>query len=173
MKQRTQGGQRLGESAQAGATSRPEPTVEYVGVRETDDEWHLECRMSDGQKGALVTVDIAFEGLAHEIADYLNRTAEERRAAKSAPPRVLTGAELRYAAENRLPVRYVQSPYDPNELGFDDVVVMEPAQFGYYIGPGDIDPEDFEPADVIRFDLDTCWIAVYAAPGVTYTRQTP
>lgn len=48
-----------------------EPTVIYATVRETEDEFHIECRMSDGQKGAFVRVDIEFEELAFKIANFL------------------------------------------------------------------------------------------------------
>ena len=49
-----------------------EPTVVYCTVRDGDHELHLECRMSDGQKGAFVLVSIEFPELAQDICDYLN-----------------------------------------------------------------------------------------------------
>ena len=56
-----------------------EPTVTFATVRDGLDEWHVECRMSDGQKGAFVTVDREFEQLAHRIADALNASAPKAR----------------------------------------------------------------------------------------------
>ena len=49
-----------------------EPRVMFCTVRDGCDEWHIECRMSDGQKGAFVKVDYPFEQLAQRIADFLN-----------------------------------------------------------------------------------------------------
>jgi len=54
-----------------------EPTVKYATVRDGDDEWHVECRFSDGQKYAAVTVDKPFEKLAHKIATFLNENQSE------------------------------------------------------------------------------------------------
>jgi hypothetical protein len=48
-----------------------EPYLVKVTQRETEDEWHLKCRMSDGQKGAFVKVDIDFPELADKIEDFL------------------------------------------------------------------------------------------------------
>lgn len=48
------------------------PKVLVATVRDGVDEWHLECRMSDGQKGAFVTVDYDHEELAHLIANFLS-----------------------------------------------------------------------------------------------------
>lgn len=54
-----------------------EPRVMHATVREAidadgDREWHIECRMTDGQKGAFVRVDIECEALATRICEYLN-----------------------------------------------------------------------------------------------------
>lgn len=48
-----------------------EPKVIYATIRESDN-WGIECRFSDGQKFAAVTVDIEPEQLAHDICDFLN-----------------------------------------------------------------------------------------------------
>lgn len=48
-----------------------EPLVEYATVRNTGYDWHIECRMSDGQKGAFVQVDASFPELADWIAHQL------------------------------------------------------------------------------------------------------
>ncbi len=54
-----------------------EPRVVEATVRDGDDEWHIECRFSDGQKIAAVTVDREFERLAHQISDGLNKLYTE------------------------------------------------------------------------------------------------
>lgn len=54
---------------------REEPTVTYATVRDGDDEWHIECRFSDGQKYAAIRVDLPFEYLADEICAWLNEKA--------------------------------------------------------------------------------------------------
>lgn len=57
-------------------SDRPrEPVVTYATIRDGCDEWHLECRFSDGQKFAAVIVDKDFEGLAEQICADLNRHA--------------------------------------------------------------------------------------------------
>ena len=48
----------------------------FATLRDGDDELHLEIRMSDGQKAAFVTVDIAFPELAHRLVEFLNVSAE-------------------------------------------------------------------------------------------------
>lgn len=60
-----------------------EPTILHAGVRDGGEEWHIECRMSDGQKYAVILVDKPFEQLAHQIADFLN---EKAAIAPSPPP---------------------------------------------------------------------------------------
>ena len=51
-----------------------EPILNYATVREADDtkngfrELHIECRMSDGQKGAFATVDYEFPKMARLFA---------------------------------------------------------------------------------------------------------
>jgi hypothetical protein len=58
-----------------------EPSVVYAGVRsavgENDaQEWHVECRMSDGQKLAAIVVDGDFPELACRIARMLNNNRQ-------------------------------------------------------------------------------------------------
>lgn len=59
------------EKAMLAEDPKDEPMVRFATVRDGGDEWHVECRMSDGQKGAFVTVDSQFPGLAHQIAAAL------------------------------------------------------------------------------------------------------
>lgn len=75
-------------------------------VRDGEDTWHIECRLSDGQKGAFIRVDKEFEGLAEEIADFLNNaapqgTGTERTAV--APPPAPVGAAPDGTAPQELP----------------------------------------------------------------------
>lgn len=49
-----------------------EPKVIHATIRDGGDELHIECRMSDGQKGAFVQVDKEFPELADEICAFLN-----------------------------------------------------------------------------------------------------
>ncbi len=56
-----------------------EATVNYCTLRDAIDsndleEIHIECRMSDGCKGAIVIVDADYPELAKKIADFLNNT---------------------------------------------------------------------------------------------------
>lgn len=54
-----------------------EPTIVEANVRDgDDDDWHIECRFSDGQKFAAVKVDKEFLGLAGTIAWLLTKHAE-------------------------------------------------------------------------------------------------
>lgn len=66
-----------------------EPRVVYATVREAEifvrnstgwggdveNEWHIECRFSDGQKLAAIKVAYEFEHLADKIASFLNKEA--------------------------------------------------------------------------------------------------
>lgn len=47
------------------------PKLVAARLRDAGDEWHIECRMSDGQKGAFIRVDIEFEELAELITEAL------------------------------------------------------------------------------------------------------
>lgn len=50
-----------------------DPKVIAATIRDADDELHIECRFSDGQKFAAVTVAAEFEDLARSICEFLNR----------------------------------------------------------------------------------------------------
>ena len=56
-------------------TSETEPSVIFATVRNAEDELHIECRFSDGQKFAAITVDADFPELAAAVADFLNSRA--------------------------------------------------------------------------------------------------
>lgn len=55
-------------------SSTVEPRVIRASIRDADDELHIECRFSDGQKFATVRVDSGFPELATKLANYLNAT---------------------------------------------------------------------------------------------------
>ena len=57
--------------AEAEQPAASEPTVTYATIRDGDDELHIECRFSDGQKFAAITVDKDFPGLAQTVANAL------------------------------------------------------------------------------------------------------
>jgi hypothetical protein len=52
-------------------TLTDEPTVTHATIRDGGDELHIECRFSDGQKFAAITVDSEFPGLAQWIVAAL------------------------------------------------------------------------------------------------------
>lgn len=82
----------------------------------------------------------------------------------------LTGKELRYAAEHKLKVRYVERYHDPREKDkeYNRETKMEPANVGYYIGHSDINPDEFEDDQPVAGDFDEGYFAVYKVPGVVY-----
>lgn len=84
--------------------------------------------------------------------------------------RLLTGRELRVAAQLKLKVRYVERYFDGTSA-YDKVVVMEPANAGYYIGCSDIEPDLFSDTDSVYQECDWGVFGVHAVPGVDYTGQ--
>ena len=83
---------------------------------------------------------------------------------------LLTGRQLRIAAEKKLKVRYVENYYSPYDehMNFDDECVMEEAVIGYYIGNSDIEPEDFSDDEFVGGDFPEGTFGVYAVEGVKY-----
>lgn len=81
----------------------------------------------------------------------------------------LTGAQLRYAIANKLPVRYVEKHHDPREWGrnYSEDTCMVPAKVGVYIGPSDLDPDDFKDGDPVYGECPEYIWAVYPASGKT------
>lgn len=47
--------------------------VEHATIRECEDGFHIECRMSDGQKGAFIIVDLDYPELANTVVDSLKK----------------------------------------------------------------------------------------------------
>lgn len=85
------------------------------------------------------------------------------------PRRALTGRELRVAARKGLRVRYIEHPFDPTDYRLNEVAVMEKANVGYYVGPSDIDPDEYRDDELVEGETDTCTFGIYAVPGVDYS----
>jgi hypothetical protein len=81
---------------------------------------------------------------------------------------MLSGKELKIAAKHGLPVRCILLYFDPTQPDFDDVVVMEKAKYGYYIGPIDIEPEEYQDDEPVQESFPEGNIRVCAAPKVKY-----
>jgi hypothetical protein len=84
--------------------------------------------------------------------------------------RALTGKELKIAAEKGLLVRYKEDYYSPMDehKNYNDICVMEKAAFGYYIGPADIDPEEWGAKQKVEADFDEGFMGVYTVDGIKY-----
>lgn len=54
-----------------------EPNLIKVSQRDAIDEIHLECRFSDGQKFAAVTIDKDFPELANKIEGFLREICKK------------------------------------------------------------------------------------------------
>ena len=88
--------------------------------------------------------------------------------------RALTGKELKFAAENKLQVRFVETYHNPHDehKNYDDVCVMEEANIGYYIGDSDIVPSEYGDNEEVRCNFDEGVYVVYAVPGVKYEEES-
>ena len=82
---------------------------------------------------------------------------------------ILTGKELRFAAENEVPVFYEEDYHDPAIRGFFGVSVMEKAPVGYYIGDSDINPNEFDDNEVVMGDFPEGKYVVYGVKGHKYS----
>ncbi len=80
----------------------------------------------------------------------------------------LIGSELRVAAIKKLPVRYIERYYDPSQPWYDETVIMEKANVGYYIGPSDIDPNEFGDDDRVAGEFPEGNFEVCHVSGVKY-----
>jgi len=82
--------------------------------------------------------------------------------------RILTGKELRYAADNGIPVFYEEEYHDPNQKGFYGETRLDKAPRGYYIGDSDIQPDEFADDEVVMRDFPEGSYTVYEVVGQTY-----
>ena len=87
---------RLDEALRARQEEPPNHGVSFCTIRDGGDEWHLECRMVNGQKGAFVRVDKECEGLADFLAAKLNASKDAVLAESEQPAQITasSGAEL-------------------------------------------------------------------------------
>lgn len=84
------------------------------------------------------------------------------------PKDLLTGRELKIAAERGLRVKYRRYGYDPQTPDMRWTGKMEKAKYGYYIADSDIDPDMFEDDEKVRYDDVDSYIGVYKVKGVNY-----
>ena len=87
---------RLDEALRARQEEPPNHGVSFCTIRDGGDEWHLECRMVNGQKGAFVRVDKECEGLADFLAAKLNASKDAVLTEPTQPAQITAsnGAEL-------------------------------------------------------------------------------
>lgn len=89
---------------------------------------------------------------------------------------ILTGKELKIAAEKKLKVRYVCKFFDSNDRGknHNEDCIMEECsnntkdEHSYYIGDGDICLEDYGDDERVVCDFDEGTFEVRRAKGVKY-----
>jgi hypothetical protein len=91
-------------------------------------------------------------------------------ASKKSTGVILTAKQLRYAAENKIPVFYTEQHENPHDrhMNYKKACVMEPASSGYYIGDSDIDPDDYAEDDLIQGELDDGFFNVTGVVGQKY-----
>lgn len=165
-------------------------TAERQGEKKTagvfrKQEFHAERMLERLQAQTEETREQKLEALVRDVLDNYDispnglrwiRKARRLVGREAAPTgefpfgRPLTGKELRFAAEHHVPVRYVERPFDPSDEGYDGVTALIPANVGYYIGPSDIDPEEWDDEEKVEAVTDTCEFGVYAKPGEVYSR---
>ena len=82
----------------------------------------------------------------------------------------MTGRELRFAAEHKLPVFYVLEHFNPNnkDKNFRGPVTLEKASVGYYIGDYDIDSDQFENDQIVEESFDEGTYEVFGIKGIRY-----
>lgn len=82
----------------------------------------------------------------------------------------LTGKELRFAAENQIPVFYEETYENPQDrhMNFKGVCVMQQANCGYYIGNSDIDPDDYKDDDRVEGEFGEGTFRVCGIVGKNY-----
>jgi hypothetical protein len=81
---------------------------------------------------------------------------------------ILTGKELRTAAEKGLRVKYHRYHDDPSIPDKKWSGKMEKAKLGYYIADTDIDVEFLEDDESASFEGIDCWEMVFKVKGVEY-----
>lgn len=85
--------------------------------------------------------------------------------------KTLTGSELRFAAENQIPVFYEEKYHSPEDrhMNFRGKCVMEKAPSGFYIGNADIDPDDYSDNQSVEGEFPEGIFRVSAIAGARYS----
>lgn len=83
----------------------------------------------------------------------------------------MTGAELKFAAANGIPVFYEETYHNPKDehMNFQAECVMEEAESGYYIGNSDINPDDFADDALCDGEFGEGTFRVSSIPGQRYS----
>lgn len=123
----------------------------------------LEIRHTDGSFATLNAAEIVVENLEETLEENLNDLYRKSK-------RLLTGKELRFAAQYGLPVYYQELNENPmkKHKNYKSVCIMEKANIGHYIGNSDIDVDAFEDDEIVKDYYSEVHIAVYAVKGVIY-----
>ena len=82
--------------------------------------------------------------------------------------RLLTGRELKIAAEKKLRVRYVEFLRHVCEPIFDGVIVLEKTQYGYLFGDISINLENWQDDRLACGILPNGFFCVYTVFGIDY-----
>jgi len=85
---------------------------------------------------------------------------------------LITGEELRFAAENKLPIYYFETHYNPsdNHLNYQGKCVLKHiAAQSYSIGHGDINLSDYSDAEPVAGVIPEGEFAVYKIVGIKYS----
>lgn len=94
----------------------------------------------------------------------------EKSSKKQKRGRLLTGAELRFAIANKLPVFYVETYDNPQDahMNYKGICKMTPAPVGYYIGQSDIQPSDYRNEDFVESVFPEGSMSVHRVVGIKY-----
>jgi len=84
---------------------------------------------------------------------------------------ILTGAELKFAALNKIPVFYIETYVNPHDrhMNFKGKCTMEKAKIGYYIGNADINPADYKSTELVQGEFPEGTFAVHALVSRKYS----
>jgi len=139
-----------------------ENNVIVYGIGESDGDWTImECEDGSGKDCKIKerTLREAIDIMLSDSKKKLKKT-----------DRIITGVELRFAAENELPVYYEETYENPHDshMNFNGICVMKPAEEGFYIGNSDIVPDDFTESQIVSDEFGEGSFSVYAVEGIKY-----
>lgn len=105
-------------------------------VRDAGEEWHIECRWSNGEKGAWIIIPYEYEAFAHQVCAMLNAFPWR----KGWPEE--EGYYWARAAWDKAPLLLEIYAVNATTLSYrcrgSDVILTRDeweAQYGYYAGP--------------------------------------